>query len=149
MYRMEYSNMESSDEIPILLVTVIPPLCSVHAPQEQQMMTRRFSLAMILTVTAFFAISLTADEGMYPLSDIARLDLKAKGLEIEVSDIYNPDGVSLVDAICQVGGGTGEFVSADGLILTNHHIAFSGVADASTPENDFLKNGFTARTREE
>ncbi len=113
------------------------------------MMKRRFPLALIFAVTAFLAISLTADEGMYPLSEISRLDLKSKGLEIDIKEIYNPEGVSLVDAICQVGGGTGEFVSADGLILTNHHIAFSGVADASTPENDYLKNGFTARTRAE
>jgi hypothetical protein len=117
--------------------------------EEQHMMIRRFSLALILSVSALLAVSLTADEGMYPLSDISRLDLKSKGLEIDIKEIYNPDGVSLVDAICQVGGGTGEFVSNDGLILTNHHIAFSGVADASTPEKDYLRDGFTARTRAE
>ncbi len=112
-------------------------------------MIRRFSLVLLFALSAVFGITLTADEGMFPLSEISRLDLKSKGLEIDVKDIYNPDGVSLVDAICQVGGGTGEFVSPDGLILTNHHIAFSGVADASTPENDYLQNGFTARTRGE
>lgn len=112
-------------------------------------MSRMFRLTTVLTFTLLLAAGLTADEGMYPLSEISRLDLKAKGLKIDVSDIYNPDGVSLVDAICQVGGGTGEFVSEDGLILTNHHIAFSGVTDASTPENDYLRNGFTAVTREQ
>ena len=112
-------------------------------------MSRMFRLTTVLTFTLLLAAGLTADEGMYPLSEISRLDLKSKGLRIDVSDIYNPDGVSLVDAICQVGGGTGEFVSADGLILTNHHIAFSGVTDASTPENDYLRNGFTAVTREQ
>jgi hypothetical protein len=124
------------------------PYSSVHAAQEQHMM-KRFPFPVILVVSAFLAVSLTADEGMYPLSEISRLDLKSKGLEIDVSEIYNPDGISLVDAICQVGGGTGEFVSPDGLILTNHHIAFSGVVEASTPEKDYLKDGFTARTREE
>lgn len=112
-------------------------------------MTRMLRLTTMLTFTLLLAAGLTADEGMYPLSEISRLDLKSKGLKIDVSDIYNPDGVSLVDAICQVGGGTGEFVSADGLILTNHHIAFGGVTDASTPENDYLRNGFTAVTREQ
>lgn len=112
-------------------------------------MSRMFRLTTVLTFTLLLAAGLTADEGMYPLSEISRLDLKSKGLKIDVSDIYNPDGVSLVDAICQVGGGTGEFVSADGLILTNHHIAFGGVTDASTPENDYLRNGFTAVTREQ
>jgi nitrate reductase assembly molybdenum cofactor insertion protein NarJ len=108
---------------------------------------------MRLTTVFLFSLllgtGLTADEGMYPLSEISRLDLKSKGLQIDISELYNPHGVSLVDAICQVGGGTGEFVSADGLILTNHHIAFSGVTDASTPEHDYLRTGFTATTRAE
>lgn len=112
-------------------------------------MIRTLRLTGMLILPLLFVAGLTADEGMYPLSDISRLDLRSKGLKIDVSDIYNPDGVSLVDAICQVGGGTGEFVSPDGLILTNHHIAFSGVTDASTPENDYLRNGFTAATRAE
>ena len=112
-------------------------------------MTRMLRLTGLFVLALFLVTGLTADEGMYPLSEISRLDLKSKGLKIDVSEIYNPDGVSLVDAICQVGGGTGEFVSADGLILTNHHIAFSGVTDASTPEHDYLRNGFTAATREE
>ncbi len=100
---------------------------------------------LLLAIVPFGA----ADEGMYPLSEISRLDLKTKGLKIEPEEIYNPDGVSLVDAICIVGGGTGEFVSPDGLILTNHHVAFRAVAGISTPENDYLENGFLARTREE
>ncbi len=112
-------------------------------------MFRTVRLATLVALSLFLVVGLTADEGMYPLSEIARIDLKAKGLQIDASEIYNPDGVSLVDAICQVGGGTGEFVSADGLILTNHHIAFSGVTDASTPEHDYLRNGFTAATRDE
>lgn len=106
------------------------------------------SRASILTLFALLTISITADEGMYPLSEIHRVNLKAKGLKIDVKEVYNPNGPSLVDAICQVGGGTGEFVSSDGLILTNHHIAFDAVAAASTPEKDYLKNGFTAHTRE-
>lgn len=112
-------------------------------------MSRTVRLSTLVALSLFFVVGLTADEGMYPLSEIARLDLESKGLQIDVSEIYNPDGVSLVDAICQVGGGTGEFVSVDGLILTNHHIAFSGVTDASTPEKDFLRDGFTAPTRQE
>ncbi|MFZ1730321.1 MAG: S46 family peptidase [Bacteroidota bacterium] len=112
-------------------------------------MSRFYRLSILVVFSLIFVAGLTADEGMYPLSEISRLDLKSKGLKIDASEIYNPDGVSLVDAICQVGGGTGEFVSADGLILTNHHIAFSGVTAASTPEKDYLKDGFTASTRED
>jgi hypothetical protein len=111
-------------------------------------MIRRAAFSILITLSFLIAATMTADEGMYPLSEISRLDLQSKGLQIPVSEIYNPDGVSLVDAICQVGGGTGEFVSEDGLILTNHHIAFAGVTAASTPEHDYLREGFTAATRE-
>ncbi len=102
---------------------------------------------LIVIPLLLLTVGITADEGMYPMSEIHKLDLRAKGLEIDVTDIYNPDGVSLVDAICRVGGGTGEFVSEDGLILTNHHIAFRAVTNASTTENDYLRDGFTARER--
>ncbi len=110
---------------------------------------------LILTSTVIIAVSMamvlpiTSDEGMYPVSEIGRLNLGMKGLRIDPKDVYNPDGVSLVDAICELGGGTGEFVSPDGLILTNHHIAFTGVTEASTVEHDYLKNGFVARRRED
>ncbi len=103
-----------------------------------------FTLATLFVASTF---SITADEGMYPLSELSRLNLRAKGLKLDPREVYNPNGPSLVDAICRVGGGTGEFVSKDGLILTNHHIAFSGVSAASSPQNDYLKNGFTAHTR--
>ena len=112
-------------------------------------MSRRFGFLTSIMLSLFLFVTMTADEGMYPLSEISRLDLASKGLEIPVSEIYNPDGVSLVDAICQVGGGTGEFVSPDGLILTNHHIAYAGVVAASTPERDYLRLGFTAESRAE
>ncbi len=105
----------------------------------------RFTIISVILCAAFSSIP--ADEGMYPISEISKLNLKAKGLKIPVKELYNPDGASLVDAICEVGGGTGEFVSADGLILTNHHIAFSAAARISTPEHDYLKNGFVANTR--
>src|SRR5690606_24908203 len=89
------------------------------------------------------------DEGMYPLSDLNRIDLKKAGLEIDQTDIFNPGKVGLVDALVQVGGCTGSFVSDEGLIITNHHCAFSAVQLASTPENDYLTHGFVAREREQ
>ncbi|NEU07090.1 S46 family peptidase [Flavihumibacter sp. R14] len=89
------------------------------------------------------------EEGMFPLSEISKLDLKKAGLKIDQKDIYNPDGVSLIDALVNVGGCTGSFVSDEGLIVTNHHCAFSAVQLASTPEKDYLTNGFVARQREQ
>ncbi len=89
------------------------------------------------------------DEGMYPLSEISKLDLKTAGLKIDVTDIYNPNGTSLIDALVRVGGCTGSFVSHKGLILTNHHCAYDYVSEASTVENNYLENGFSAKTYEE
>src|SRR5215217_3003230 len=89
------------------------------------------------------------EEGMFPLSEINKLDLKKAGLKISANDIYNPKGTSLIDALVNVGGCTGSFVSAEGLIITNHHCAFSAVQLASTPENDYLTNGFVARNNEQ
>jgi len=92
------------------------------------------------------------DEGMLLPDTIAQLPwkkLKERGLKIPFSDIYNPNGVSLKDAVVIVGGGTGEFVSPEGLLLTNHHVAFDALVSASSEASDYGKNGFTARTRAE
>jgi hypothetical protein len=89
------------------------------------------------------------DEGMFPLSEIHKLDLKKAGLKIDKNEIYNPNGTSLVDALVNVGGCTGSFISNEGLIITNHHCAFSAVQLASTPEHDYLTDGFVANTREQ
>lgn len=89
------------------------------------------------------------EEGMFPLSEIHKVDLQKAGLKIEANEVYNPNGISLVDALVNVGGCTGSFVSDEGLIITNHHCAFSAVQLASTPEKDYLNNGFVARTREQ
>ncbi|MCB1282666.1 MAG: S46 family peptidase, partial [Salinibacterium sp.] len=80
---------------------------------------------------------------------IHQLDLAAKGIEIPAREIYNPDGPSLVDGVCRVGGGTGSFVSPQGLILTNHHVAFDGVQAVSTTDQDYLTKGFAAARLED
>ncbi len=95
----------------------------------------------ILTLACTVA---AADEGMYPISEIAALDLPAKGLEISVSELYSPDKTSLIDGICRVSGCTGSFVSPTGLIITNHHCAYRAIQTASTPQSDYLKDGFKA-----
>lgn len=84
------------------------------------------------------------DEGMFPLSDLKNLDLQKLGLKISSQELYNPNGTSLIDAIVRVGGCTGSFVSADGLIVTNHHCAFGYAAAASTTTNNYAKHGFLA-----
>lgn len=112
-------------------------------------MRHLLKIHLAVTLTALLTSLAFTDEGMYPLSEIHKLNLKAKGFKIAPKDLYNPQGVSLVDAIVQVGGCTGSFVSSDGLILTNHHCAFGAVQAASTAEKDYLTNGFLARNRSE
>ncbi|MFI5453167.1 S46 family peptidase [Pedobacter sp. UC225_61] len=104
----------------------------------------------LLTLAGLFQFSYSPpEEGMFPLSEIHKLDLKKAGLKIDQNEVYNPNGISLVDALVNVGGCTGSFVSNDGLIITNHHCAFSAVQLASTPEHDYLNNGFVANSREQ
>jgi hypothetical protein len=102
----------------------------------------------ILIIISFAFIPSKPDEGMFPLSDIKNINLNEKGLKISVDEVYNPDGVSLVDALVKIGGCTGSFVSSEGLIITNHHCVFGIVSDLSTVENNYLDNGFLAETRE-
>ncbi|NQU28132.1 MAG: S46 family peptidase, partial [Candidatus Marinimicrobia bacterium] len=107
------------------------------------------SVLNFLIIFLFFINASVAEEGMYPLSEIDKLDLDQLGFEIAGWELYNPDGISLIDGICKVGGCSGSFVSSQGLILTNHHCAYEAIRDASTPQNDFLEHGFHAATREQ
>jgi hypothetical protein len=91
----------------------------------------------------------TGEEGMYPINELSKLNLKARGLKLDPAQIYNPKGTSLIEGIVQLGGCTGSFVSGEGLIITNHHCVFGAVQAASTVENDYLTNGFLAKTRPE
>lgn len=107
-----------------------------------------FSLFLLITLSLGY-IPTQPDEGMFPLSDIKNINLNEKGLKISVDEVYNPDGVSLVDALVKIGGCTGSFVSDEGLIITNHHCVFGIVSRVSTVENNYLENGFLAGSREE
>lgn len=106
------------------------------------------SLLSLLFLAMTVAI-LHAEEGMYPISEIHKLDLKIHGLELESDQIFNPDGISLVDGIVNVGGCSGSFVSAKGLILTNHHCAYRAIQSASSAEADYLRDGFRAASFKE
>ena len=99
-----------------------------------------------LLLSILIDVTLFAEEGQYPLSEIKKLDLKKAGLLIDQEEIYNPDGISLIDALVKVNGCTGSFVSSEGLIITNHHCAFGAVSSASTTENNYLENGFLAES---
>jgi len=100
-------------------------------------------LALMATPLSF------ADEGMWMPHQMKDLNLKAKGLKMNPGDLYRENGTGLMSAVVYLGGGTGEFVSSEGLILTNHHVAFGALQRAATKEKDYLENGFLAWTKAE
>lgn len=109
-------------------------------------------LLLIFSV-ALFVMPARADEGMWLLPYLEKMnvkDMRAKGLKLSAKDIYNPNGNALMDAIVIFGGGcTGEIVSSEGLLLTNHHCGYGSIQQLSSVEADYLKNGFWAMNRGE
>lgn len=111
----------------------------------------------ILTLAlSFFLLTATvsrADEGMWLplfLKQLNEADMQKMGLKLTAEDIYNVNKSSLKDAIVHFGGFcTGEMVSGDGLVLTNHHCGFDAVQSNSSVEHDYITNGFWAMTREQ
>lgn len=104
--------------------------------------------ALTIGLASFNFSAKVPDEGMFPLSELNRAGLKQAGLKIDEKDIYNPGNIGLVDALVQVSGCSGSFVSPNGLIITNHHCAFSAVQLASSPAHNYLENGFVAQSLE-
>ena len=103
----------------------------------------------LLALTALIVCSAKADEGMWLLQLMQQqhsIDMmKKQGLKLEAQDLYNPNGVSLKDAVGIFGGGcTGEIISPEGLILTNHHCGYASIQQHSSVEHDYLTDGFWA-----
>ena len=81
------------------------------------------------------------------MSEIHKLDLEALGFEMDSRELYNPNGISLIDGIINLKGCTASFVSPDGLLLTNYHCAFDAIQSVTTTEKDYMRDGFTAKDR--
>ena len=110
------------------------------------------SLAALLAAT--IAVSpAVADEGMWLLPFLKQQNseqLKKAGLLVDIDDIYNPDSTSMKDAVVIFGGGcTGEIISPEGLILTNHHCGYDAIQQHSTVEHDYLTDGFWAMEKKD
>lgn len=106
----------------------------------------------LLALSMLIVCSVRADEGMWLLQLMQQqhsIDLmKKQGLKLEATDLYNPNGVSLKDAVGIFGGGcTGEIISSEGLILTNHHCGYGSIQQHSSVEHDYLTDGFWAMNR--
>ncbi|MFZ4436450.1 MAG: S46 family peptidase [Flavobacterium psychrophilum] len=96
-------------------------------------------------------MSVKADEGMWFLMFIERLnhrDMQKMGLQLTAQEIYSINNHSLKDAIVQFNGGcTAEIISKDGLVLTNHHCGYDAIAELSSAEKNYLKDGYWAENR--
>lgn len=94
-----------------------------------------------------------ADEGMWMLTDLKKQNaavMQDLGLDISIDKVYCPDSISLKDAVVHFGGGcTGEVVSSEGLVLTNHHCGYQYIQQHSSVEHDYLTDGFWAMSRAE
>ncbi len=106
---------------------------------------------VLLLAMCFAAFPVKADEGMWFLMFIERLnhrDMQKMGLQLTAEEIYSINNHSLKDAIVQFNGGcTAEIVSNQGLVLTNHHCGYDKIAELSSAENNYLKNGFWAKDK--
>ena len=102
----------------------------------------------LLALTFLTTLSARADEGMWLpllLKQLNEADMQKKGLKLTAEQIYSINQGSLKDAIVQFGGGcTGEIISNEGLLLTNHHCGYGQIQQHSSVENDYLTKGYWA-----
>ena len=110
---------------------------------------KRILFTIIMLTGSLMAM---ADEGMWLPSLIGQRigDMQAKGFRLSAEDIYNINEASLKDAVVLFGRGcTGELVSSEGLLLTNHHCGYGQIQKHSSVEHDYLRDGFWAMSRDE
>ena len=108
---------------------------------------------ILLALFAILSINASAGEGMWIplfLGELNEAEMKSMGMRISAEDIYSINNASLKDAIVIFGGGcTGEVVSDQGLLLTNHHCGYGRIQSHSSLEHDYLTDGFWAMSKEE
>lgn len=109
-------------------------------------------LTTLVLFTLLFSWRAKADEGMWMLPLIEKLNIgkmTEMGLRLTAEDIYSLNQTSVKDAIVSIPGCTGEIVSSQGLLMTNHHCGYGSIQSHSTVEHDYLTDGFWAMTKEE
>ena len=107
---------------------------------------------LLTLLTVLFMLPALADEGMWLPSLISSRidDMRAKGFRLTAEDIYSVNQASMKDAVVLFNGGcTGELISPEGLLLTNHHCGYGAIQRHSTVEHDYLTDGFWAMSRAE
>ena len=111
-------------------------------------MTMRKSLFALLVALGISALA-RADEGMWLLEQLSKKypELVKRGLAMQEYDLYNPNGTSLKDAVVHFDGGcTGEVISSQGLVLTNHHCGYDAIQKLSSVEHNYLEDGYWAKS---
>lgn len=117
-------------------------------------MKRIFSIAFIALTAILLAPTTQAQEGMWlmhTLEEINEESMQNSGFRLDADDIYDINNASLKDAIIRLNGGscTAEVISSQGLVLTNHHCAYGAIQGFSSPENDYLTDGFFALSKDQ
>jgi len=114
---------------------------------------RRKLVVGLLFISVFFNAALRADEGMWIPVLIEKYNIKLmqeKGFKLSAEDIYSVNKACMKDAVLIFGGGcTGEIISGEGLLITNHHCGYGQIQKHSSLENDYLRYGFWAMSRKE
>lgn len=115
------------------------------------MLKKSIATIALLTIVAFKTY---ADEGMWLVNLLDKqlyAQMKAKGLKLSANEIYNDKGGAISDAIVAIDGGScsGSIISAEGLMITNHHCAYGDVHKLSTKDKNYLEDGFWAMTRDQ
>ena len=109
-------------------------------------------LLLLIALVWIGAAHVKADEGMWLPSEILKKikDIQSQGFKLSAEDIYSVNQSSLKDAVVRFGSGcTGELISSEGLLITNHHCGFGQIQAHSSVEHDYLRDGFWAMSREE
>ena len=117
-------------------------------------MKRIFPIAFIALTAILLAPTSQAQEGMWlmhTLEEINEESMQNSGFRLDADDIYDINNASLKDAIIRLNGGscTAEVISSQGLVLTNHHCAYGAIQGFSSPENDYLTDGFFALSKDQ
>lgn len=113
-------------------------------------MDTRFIVAILLST--FVSLPGPVDEGQWLPSQVRAMDwdkLAARGMTVSKDDFWHPERGGVLTAAVQLSGCSASFVSADGLVVTNHHCAFDAVQKVSTVEKNFVRDGFVAADRGE
>jgi hypothetical protein len=114
---------------------------------------KRIAVALLIAVVpALVGSRVFAEEGKWTPQQVRQLpdaELRKLGLEIPSDTLWDTERGGLLEAVVKISGCTAGFVSREGLLLTNHHCAFSALQEHSLPQNDIIENGFLAKTRAE